>query len=177
MAEHDWLERLHSLHDARTMHTFISRIKGGKVMTLQIETVHGKRGESDHKHSAEASQELLKILADNIKEYSILTLDSNGRVTTWTPAAERLKGYPADEIIGKHFSIFYTKEDFESGKCERELEIATREGRFEDEGWRVRKDGTRFWANVVITPLRDANGGLRGFGKITRDMTDPVRAK
>jgi rsbT co-antagonist protein RsbR len=106
-----------------------------------------------------------------------LTLDPNGRVTSWTPAVERLKGYKADEVIGKHFSVFYPKEDLESGKCEQELEIATREGRFEDEGWRVRKDGTRFWANVVITALRDANGSLKGFGKITRDMTERKRVE
>jgi PAS domain S-box-containing protein len=146
-------------------------------MTLQIETEHGRRAENDQKRSAETSQELLRMLAENIKEYAILTLDINGRVTTWTPAAERLKGYRAEEIIGKHFSAFYTKEDFESGKCEQELEIATREGRFEDEGWRVRKDGSRFWANVVITALRDPNGNLRGFGKITRDVTERKRAE
>jgi anti-anti-sigma factor len=122
--------------------------------------------------SAEVGQELLQILVDNIKEYSILTLDPKGHVTTWTPTAERLKGYKADEIIGRHFSVFCTKEDIESGKCNRELEAAAREGRFEDEGWRVRKDGTRFWASVVLTALRDAKGNLKGFGKVTRDLSD-----
>ncbi|SRR5579871_5501013 len=145
-------------------------------MTLQIETQHGKRRENEHKLTPEASQELLQILVDNIKEYAILTLDPNGRVTTWTPAAERLEGYRAEEVIGKHFSIFYTKEDFEGGKCEQELEVAAREGRFEDEGWRVRKDGSRFWANVMITALRDSNGTLKGFGKVARDMTDRKQA-
>jgi rsbT co-antagonist protein RsbR len=140
-------------------------------VTLKIETVPGEHRDGDPKLPPETSQNLLQILTDNIKEYAILTLDTNGRVTTWPPAAERLKGYRKDEIIGKHFSVFYTKEDFESGKCDQELDIATREGRFEDEGWRVRKDGTRFWANVVITALRDAKGTLRGFGKITRDLT------
>ena len=144
---------------------------------MPIETKHAKPNETDRKLSAEASQELMQMLADNIKEYAILTLDPNGRVTTWTPAAERLKGYRTEEIIGKHFSIFYTKGDLESGKCEQELEVATREGRFEDEGWRVKKDGTRFWANVVITALRDPNGNLRGFGKITRDMTERKRTE
>lgn len=141
-------------------------------MTLKIETAPGEHRDGDPKLSAETSQNLLQILTDNIKEYAILTLDINGRVTTWPPAAERLKGYRKDEIIGKHFSVFYTKEDFESGKCDQELDIATREGRFEDEGWRVRKDGTRFWASVVITALRDPSGNLKGFGKITRDMTE-----
>jgi anti-anti-sigma factor len=120
----------------------------------------------------EANQELLQILVDNIKEYAILTLDPRGYVTTWTPAATRLKGYRSEEVIGKHFSIFYSKEEVESGKCEQELEIAAREGRFEDEGWRVRKDGTRFWASVVLTALRDPKGNLRGFGKVTRDLSD-----
>lgn len=124
----------------------------------------------------EASQELLQILVDNIREYAILTLDPAGRVTTWTPTAERLKGYKADEIVGKHFSVFYTKEDVESGKCTRELESAARDGRYEDEGWRVRKDGSRFWASVVLTALRDPKGNLKGFGKVTRDLSDRKQA-
>ena len=80
-------------------------------------------------------------------------LDPDGHVATWNAGAERIKGYEADEIIGKHFSTFYPAEDVAAGKCERELEVAAREGRFEDEGWRIRKDGSRFWANVVITAL------------------------
>lgn len=125
----------------------------------------------------EASQELLQILVDNIKEYAILTLDPTGYVTTWTPAAERIKGYRPDEIIGKHFSIFYTPEDIAAGKCDRELEIAVRDGRFEEEGWRVRKDGSRFWAGVTITALRDPAGNLRGFGKVSRDLSERRRAE
>lgn len=117
------------------------------------------------------------MLVDNIKEYAIVTLDPKGYVTTWTSAAERLKGYTRDEILGQHFTIFYSKEDVEAGKCDRELEAATRDGRFEDEGWRVRKDGTRFWASVVLTALRDANGNLRGFGKVTRDLSERKRAE
>lgn len=127
--------------------------------------------------TADASMELLQLLVENIKEYAILTLDPQGCVTTWTPTAKRLKGYEAEEIIGKHFSAFYTKEDIEAGKCNRELEIAAREGRFEDEGWRVRKDGTRFWANVVLTALRDAKGNLKGFGKISRDLSERRQAE
>jgi len=127
--------------------------------------------------SPEASQELLQILVDNITECAILTLDPKGYITTWTPAAARLKGYEADEIIGKHFSVFYTKEEVDSGKWKRELETAAREGRSEDEGWRVRKDGTRFWANVTITALRSKDGTLRGFGKVTRDWTARRRAE
>jgi PAS domain S-box-containing protein len=122
--------------------------------------------------SPEAGHELLEILVDSVKEYAILTLDPQGRVTTWTSGAERLKGYKADEVIGKHFSVFYPQEEVESGKCDHVLATAVREGRFEEEGWRVRKDGTRFWASVVITALRDAKGNLRGFGKVTRDLSD-----
>src|SRR5215469_2076560 len=146
-------------------------------MGSQLETMQPKAKEFGGAISAEASQELLQILVDNIKECAILTLDPNGRVTTWTPAAERLKGYKADEIIGKHFSVFYTKEEVDSGRCARELETAAREGRSEDEGWRVRKDGSRFWANVTITALRSKDGTLRGFGKVTRDLTVQRRAE
>jgi rsbT co-antagonist protein RsbR len=121
---------------------------------------------------SETRQEMLQLLVENIKDCAITILDPKGHVTTWSPAAERLKGYRADEIIGKHFSAFYTQEDISGGKCERELEVAAREGRFEDEGWRVRKDGSRFWANVIITALRDRQNSLRGFGKVTRDLTE-----
>jgi PAS domain S-box-containing protein len=127
--------------------------------------------------SLETKQEMLQLLVDNIKEYAITILDSRGHVTTWTPAAERLKGYSANEVLGQHFSVFYSRQDVESGKCERELEVATREGRFEDEGWRLRKDGSRFWASVVTTALRDAQGSLRGFGRVTRDLTDRKRSE
>ena len=122
--------------------------------------------------SREDSLEMLQFLVDNIQEYAIIMLDPNGLIKTWSPAAERLKGYRPAEILGKHFSVFYTREDAASGKTERELEIAAREGRFEDEGWRVRKDGSKFWANVVITALRDSQGKLRGFGKVTRDLSE-----
>src|SRR5205085_12297989 len=98
-----------------------------------------------------------------------------GRVATWNVGAERIKGYRADDIIGQHFSRFYPQEDVLAGKCEMELEVAAREGRFEDEGWRVRKDGTRFWANVVITALRGRTGELVGFAKVTRDLTERRR--
>ena len=146
-------------------------------MSPQLETPTKNHAETIRGLSPEAGQELLQILVDNIKEYAILTLDPKGHVTTWTPTAERLKGYTADEIMGKHFSVFYTKEDLDAGKCNRELEAASREGRFEDEGWRVRKDGTRFWASVVFTALRDAKGNLKGFGKITRDLTERKQAE
>ena len=121
--------------------------------------------------------ELLGLLIDSVKDYAIFMLDTQGRVVSWNSGAVRLKGYEARQIVGKHFSIFYPREEVEAGKCERELEVAAREGRFEDEGWRVRKDGSTFWANVVITAVRDEQGRLRGFGKVTRDLTTRVEAE
>jgi PAS domain S-box-containing protein len=119
-----------------------------------------------------ASEERFRLLVESVKDYAIFILDPGGHVLTWNLGAERIKGYRADEIIGKHFSTFYPPEDIAAGKTERELEVASRVGRFEDEDWRVRKDGTRFWANVVITALRNADGSLLGFAKVTRDLTE-----
>ena len=116
--------------------------------------------------------ELIKMLVENVRDYAIILLDTEGRVLTWNAAAERLKGWTGEEIVGQHFSRFYPPEDVEKGKTRMELEAAARDGRFEDEGWRVRKDGSRFYANVIITALRGKNGELRGFGKITRDITE-----
>lgn len=118
-----------------------------------------------------------RLLVQEVKDYAIFMLDPKGRILSWNSGAQRLKGYSAGDIIGKHFSIFYEKGDVADRKPQRELEIAATEGRIEDEGWRVRKDGTRFWANVVITALHDEKGKLRGFAKVTRDMTDRRRAE
>ncbi len=115
---------------------------------------------------------LFRLLVEGVKDYAIFLLDPQGRVSTWNAGAERIKGYTSAEIIGQHFSRFYPQEAVESGKPGHELEIAAEEGRFEEEGWRIRKDGSRFWANVVITALRDKNGELLGFTKVTRDFTD-----
>jgi PAS domain S-box-containing protein len=118
------------------------------------------------------TEERFRLIVSNVKDYAILMLDQEGRVVSWNDGAERIKGYSAEEIIGQHFSRFYPAEDVSKGKPVLELEEAIRNGRFEDEGWRVRKDGSRFLANVVITALRDQTGKLRGFGKITRDITE-----
>jgi PAS domain S-box-containing protein len=118
------------------------------------------------------AQQLLQSLVDTVQDYAILMLDTEGRVLSWNRAAEKLKGYTADEIIGQHISRFYPAEDVAAGKVERELKVAREEGRFEDEGWRVRRDGSHFWANVIVTALRDSKGNLRGFGKVTRDLSD-----
>jgi formate hydrogenlyase transcriptional activator len=132
------------------------------------------------KHAEDAlrhSEQRLRSIVETVKDYAILTLDSEGQVTSWNPAAERIKGYRADEILGQHFSRFYLAEDIERGKPKQALKLAAEHGRFEDEGWRVRKDGSRFWANVVITALRDQEGNLRGFSKITRDFSARKRAE
>jgi PAS domain S-box-containing protein len=118
------------------------------------------------------SEERLRLMVESVKDYAIFMLDRGGHVATWNVGAERIKGYSAQEIIGQHFSRFYPQEDILAGKCEMELEVATRVGRFEDEGWRIRKDGSQFWANVVITALRDATGETVGFAKVTRDLTE-----
>jgi len=127
---------------------------------------------SDAPRSAEHSNSLYKLLVDSVGDYAIFALDPVGRIITWNIGAARLKGYAPDEIIGKHFSVFYPPEDLRTNKPDRELAIAAVDGRVEDEGWRIRKDGSRFWANVVITALRDPAGTIVGFAKVTRDLTE-----
>src|SRR5256885_10346906 len=112
------------------------------------------------------------LLVSGVVDYAIFMLDPAGRIVTWNEGAQRIKGYQAEEIIGRHFSVFYPTADTRIRKPDWELEVAKRDGRYEEEGWRIRKDGSRFWANVVITALRDETGRLRGFGKVTRDLTD-----
>ena len=116
--------------------------------------------------------DLHRLLVQTVRDYAIFALDATGHVLTWNPGAERFKGYTADEIVGQHFSVFYPQEAIAEGKPERELHEAVRDGSTEDEGWRIRKDGTRFWASVVITALRDERGALIGFAKVTRDLTE-----
>ena len=123
-------------------------------------------------HELARNEARFRSLVAGVKDYAIFMLDPRGRVATWNAGAERIKGYSAEEIVGQHFSRFYRQEDIEGGKPERELKIAASEGRMEEEGWRVRKDGSRFWANVIITPIYDKNGELLGFSKVTRDFTE-----
>ena len=117
-------------------------------------------------------RERFRLLVDGVKDYAIMMLDTEGRVVSWNTGAERIKGYRGDEVIGRHISLFYTPDAVESRHPDHELAIAREHGRYEEEGWRVRKDGSRFWANVVITAMHDDAGTLRGFAKVTRDMTD-----
>ena len=123
------------------------------------------------------SEQRFRLLVQGVQDYAIFMLEPNGTVATWNEGAYRIKGYTADEIIGKHMSVFYPEEDIVAGKVARELEAATRDGRFEDEGERVRKDGSRFWASVLITAIRDEEGTLVGFGKVTRDLTERRNAQ
>jgi PAS domain S-box-containing protein len=109
-----------------------------------------------------------RLLVESIVDYAIYLLDPNGRVTSWNAGAERIKGFKSDEVLGKHFSTFYTEEDRKAGVPEKVLETARREGKFEGEGWRVRKDGSRFWANVVVDRINDKKGELIGFAKVHR---------
>lgn len=128
--------------------------------------------ESDIRH-----EQRYRLLIEAITDYAIYMLDTGGFVTSWNPGAERLKGYKEEEIVGRHFSTFYTDEDRESGLPTLALQLAEAEGRFEREGWRLRKDGTRFWANVIIDPIRNSQGELIGFAKITRDISEKRAAQ
>lgn len=118
-----------------------------------------------------------RLLIDAVTDYAIYMLDPDGIVSSWNPGAERFKGYSAEEIMGCHFSRFYSESDQRAGRPQLGLDTATREGRFETEGWRIRKDGTRFWAHVIIDPIRDSAGGILGYAKITRDLTERKMAE
>ncbi|WP_404710404.1 PAS domain-containing protein [Sphingomonas sp. MMS24-J13] len=124
-----------------------------------------------------AAPERLQVLLDAVRDYAIYLLDRNGYVRSWNTGAARFKGYTADEIIGQHFSRFYTEQDRAAGLPERALRIASEKGTFEAEGWRVRKDGTQFWTSVVIDPVRDSDGAVIGFAKVTRDISHRLEAE
>jgi PAS domain S-box-containing protein len=130
-----------------------------------------------HEEDLRRSEERFRLLIEGVADYAIFMLDPNGRVSTWNMGAERIKGYAPDEIIGQHFSIFYPQEAKDSGWPDHELRVAAETGKFVDTGWRLRKDGTTFWANVTITALRDDAGQLLGFAKLTRDLTQAKRAE
>jgi len=130
-----------------------------------------------HEEELRRSEERFRLLVEGVSEYAIFMLDANGKVATWNSGAERIKGYTASEIIGQHFSIFYPADVRESGWTEHELQVAAEKGSFVDNGWRLRKDGTTFWANVTITALRDDTGHLLGYAKLTRDLTQTKRVE
>ena len=130
-----------------------------------------------HEEAMRQSEERFRLLVEGVKDYAIYMLDREGRVTSWNAGAERIKGYAPQEIIGRHFSVFYVKDAIDKKWPEQELALAREHGRFEDEGLRVRKNGTTFWAHVVVTPLYDPQGTLIGYAKLTRDLTDRKRVE
>lgn len=129
------------------------------------------------KEDMRQSEERFQLMVDSVQDYAIFMLDAEGHIASWNKGAERIKGYAEEEILGKHFSIFYPQQDLDDGKPERELKVAVEVGRFEEEGLRLRKDGSTFYANVVITPLWDTQRRLVGFAKVTRDITERKRAQ
>ena len=164
-----------------------SRFWANVVITRLVDESGGLRGfanvtrdltqRREHEESIRQSEERFRLLVEGVHDYAIFMLDPNGYVMTWNNGAERIKGYRSDEIIGKHFSTFYPQEALDDGWPEHELQVATETGKFIDEGWRVRKDGSTFWANVTITALHDEGGRLRGFAKLTRDLSERKRAQ
>ena len=141
----------------------------------------GLQNNGEESRRAEAAlregEEHFRLLVKGVKNYAIFMLDPQGRVVSWNPGAEHIKGYREEEILGRHFSVFHTEDDVEQGHAEEELRVAATEGSYEEEGVRVRKDGTKFWAHVVVTALKDEAGGLRGFAKVTRDITERKEAE
>ncbi|HEV3486465.1 MAG TPA: PAS domain S-box protein, partial [Vicinamibacterales bacterium] len=154
----------------------IMRDRGGTVCGFAKVT----RDMTERREAEEAirqREEIIHLLVSSVRDYAIFMLDTDGYITTWNMGAQRIKGYAPEEIIGQHFSRFYTEEDRQNQKPRRMLENAQAYGSVEDEGWRVRKDGTRFWADVVITAVYDEHRELRGFAKVTRDLTERREAE
>ncbi len=147
------------------------RFEGGVVV------LHDITEQKQAEQKLQESEARFRLIVEGAKDYGIFMLDTQGNVATWNAGAERITGYAAEEIVGRHFSSFYPQQAIDDGFPEKELRVAAAEGRFEDDGWRIRKDGSRFWANVVIAALRDESGRLVGFSKITRDLTDRKNAE
>jgi PAS domain S-box-containing protein len=156
------------------------------IMLKPIDTPAGRvtlsfvRDVTEQKATLDASHRLdmqLRSIVDAVRDHAIYLLDADGNVTTWNPGAERIKGYSSDEILGVHFSRFFTQPDIDRGRPAELLRLAAERGRVEEEAWRVRKDGSRFWANIVISCVRDSTGAVTGFAKVTRDFTDRKRAE
>lgn len=163
----------------RKDHTVLYEIRGSLVTWEGKERICGiARDISQHTAREETFREqedAFRLLVEEVKEYAIFMMDREGHVTTWNAGAEKIKGYTESEIIGKHFSIFYPEEALEAGRTKEALDVAAREGQWIDEGWRLRKDGSRFWARVTVTALYGEDGELKGFAKLTRDLTDRRR--
>lgn len=173
-------ELVHTTRDGRRISVASRQVvqrdrEGRPAAILEINNDITERKQAQE--ALQLNEERLRSLVESVNDYAILSLDARGRVTSWNSGAERIKGYKAEEIIGQHFSKFYTQEDLDRGKPDYELKVAAATGRFEDEGWRVRKDGSRFWANVIINALHDSAGNVRGFSKVTRDFTERKQAE
>ncbi len=156
-------------------HTDVEDFTAGRLRA--VANVQQRAAAVDAHRLERQASDAFRLLVSSVLDYAIFILDPHGIVRTWNAGAERIKRWRTDEIVGRHFSVFYPPEDIAAGKCEMELEVAAAGGRFEDEGWRLRKDGTRFWANVVITAIHDEVGRLAGFAKVTRDLTERRRAE
>ena len=146
----------------------------GRVVIAAIRDVSERRKMQE---ALRLSEERLRLLVESVREYAIFMMDPDGRVKTWSAGAERITGHPAHEIVGKHFAIFFPREDVAAGKPQRELAAAVRNGQYREEGWRVRRDGSRFQADTTVTPLFDPDGTLRGFAEVTRDVTERKQAE
>ena len=161
-----------ALHRAKTELEFRVEERTGELkkanQILLGEIAHRQKTEEELRHS----EGRFRLLVESVQDYAIFMLDPSGRITSWNAGAEKIKGYKAEEVLGQHFSLFYSPEDSDLQTVQMDLDAAAAEGRFEKEGWRIRKDGSRFWANVVITAVRDESGRLIGFSKITRDLSD-----
>lgn len=160
---------------ANVVITTLKDKKGNHVGFAKVTRDLSERRESEER--LRKSEERLRKMFEGIKDYAMIMLDPQGNVTSWNEGARRIKGYEASEIIGQSFKKFYPVQDIQMGKCDYELIEASETGRFEDEGWRIRKDGTKFWASVLITAIRDENNNLLGFSKVTRDITDRKRSE
>jgi PAS domain S-box-containing protein len=151
-------------------------VSGFAKVTRDLTERHNAEEERARRENELArSEERFRLLVEAVEDYAIFMLDPQGRVATWNGGAERIKGYQAKEIVGRHFSCFRLPDEVRAGRCEQELALAAERGSVEEEGWRVRKDGSRFWANVVLTAIRGAAGELLGFTKVTRDLTERRR--
>jgi PAS domain S-box-containing protein len=150
--------------------TALRDVQGGIIGYLLIGTDNSARKQIEEQ--LRWTEESFRLMVESVTDYAIVMLDPQGRVVSWNSGAQRIKGYSAEEIVGQHFSRFYLPAAIDCATPQRDLSFATANGRFEDEGWRARKDGSTFWANVVFTAIRDQAGNLRGFAKLTRDLTE-----
>lgn len=179
-SDHEILYIIHKVEDVSEFVRLKSKAKEQDKITEQLKTrtvhieseIYNRAQELQETNKAlRKSEERFRLLVDAVRDYAILNLDREGRITSWNPGAERITGFRAEEVMGKPTSIFYSPESLRENKAELELKAAVSLGRFEDEAWRVRRDGTQYWANVIVTPIFDSSGRISGFAKIIQDLT------